>query len=988
MPFELHTFGTADLRAADGRVLHPLIAQPKRFALLVYLAIATPRGFHRRDVLVGLLWPELDQQHARSSLRKAVYHIRRSLGDGVLIGRGEEELGLAADTVWCDVVEFEALLAERRAGEALDLYRGDLLEAFFLPDTPAFERWLDGARERLRRRSAEAAWLAAAEAEAAGHTAEALSYGRRAIALSPDDEAGVRRLLSMHDRAGDAAGACRVFEDHSNRLAAEFELEPAPNTRALLDRIRSRPAAAPSLLATDVAARDPGAVTAEYTAGTAANAAVPASAAPAGGPPPAPRPAATRRWLVASLAVVSILVATGGFLLFSSAKAPHAGAIAIGYIQDHSQSDDAAGGVLSDLLSTNLARVPALRVVSNTRMYEVLGTSGADATAYARAARRAGAAELVEGSVYRLANGRLRLDLRTVTLASGRVRFALSVEGGDLFALVDQATGELAAALGRPAGMLRVADVTTHSLAAYRLYEQGLRAFYERGDARAAWPLFVAALREDSTFAMAAYFAARSAEGAGEPSVLEYLDRAIRLASRAGDRERLLILARRYAATHEPQFLAVAETLAARFPTDPEALRTVGAAMATDGDFAAAARHYQRAFALDSSAMLGGSASCGGCEALYDLAATWTLADSLHLAERSARLYIEMRPQSPVAWAMLAGVLDRTGRYDESNLARRRAHAITPSPPMPLALYEAEVALRRGDFDEADRQLAFVAADTDPALRAQVRWWTMIGLRYRGRHRDALALAREHFRIARQADGNGSGGRMSEAIILFEMGRAREAAELFRTIAAAEPDLPPGKQARHRAWYLTHAATARAAAGDTAGLAAVADTIQAIGLGSAWGRDRRLHHHVRGLIASAQGRPADAEREFRAAIYSPSDGYTRTNLELARLLLDDGRPHEAAALLGAALRGAVQASNLYVSRTELHEALALALDAAGRPDSAAVHYRHVANAWQDADPPLHARRQHALARTQRLDGIQQRTHASQSRAAVPGAPVP
>src|SRR5262245_12921902 len=40
--------------------------QPKRLALLAYLAIARPRGAHRRDALVAIFWPELDQHGARS----------------------------------------------------------------------------------------------------------------------------------------------------------------------------------------------------------------------------------------------------------------------------------------------------------------------------------------------------------------------------------------------------------------------------------------------------------------------------------------------------------------------------------------------------------------------------------------------------------------------------------------------------------------------------------------------------------------------------------------------------------------------------------------------------------------------------------------------------------------------------------------------------------------------------------------------------------
>ena len=94
---------------------------------------------------------------------------------------------------------------------------------------------------------------------------------------------------------------------------------------------------------------------------------------------------------------------------------------------------------------------------------------------------------------------------------------------------------------------------------------------------------------------------------------------------------------------------------------------------------------------------------------------------------------------------------------------------------------------------------------------------------------------------------------------------------------------------------------------------------------------------------------------FRASVWSWSDGYTRANYELARLLLALHRPAEAIYPLQAALHGDLESSNLYITRTELHEALARALQASGQPDSAAVHFRAVTNAWSGADPQFKAR---------------------------------
>src|SRR5213080_356356 len=68
--------GGLSLTAADGREVRSLLAQPRRLALLAYLAAGTPRDFRRRDSLVALFWPELDQKHARAALREALHVLR------------------------------------------------------------------------------------------------------------------------------------------------------------------------------------------------------------------------------------------------------------------------------------------------------------------------------------------------------------------------------------------------------------------------------------------------------------------------------------------------------------------------------------------------------------------------------------------------------------------------------------------------------------------------------------------------------------------------------------------------------------------------------------------------------------------------------------------------------------------------------------------------------------------------------------------------
>ena len=259
---------------------------------------------------------------------------------------------------------------------------------------------------------------------------------------------------------------------------------------------------------------------------------------------------------------------------------------------------------------------------------------------------------------------------------------------------------------------------------------------------------------------------------------------------------------------------------------------------------------------------------------------------------------------------------------------------------------------------------------TRPARRSAL-WALVISLRYQGRMAEAIDAARAF----RATEAPGAATRVARchrtrdrlAMALFESGQFRQSAALFDSISLwRAPDEVESGAARDRAWGLTQAARALAAAGDTVTLAARADTIAVYGARSGSGRDRQLHAYVRGLLLLARNDLPGAEKNFRAAICSPTAGYTSANSDLGRVLLRLGRPREAVAVVAPALRGKLDASNFYVTHTELHEILAQAWDAAGVADSAATHYAIVAHAWSGGDPTFRARADSARARAAAL----------------------
>ena len=237
----LWIFGSIDVRDADGAALNTLVTQQPALALLSYMAARPPDSFVRRDRLVGMLWAESDQASARTNLRKALHQIRDAIGKSALISRGDEEVGLASGSIWCDVAEFESAFQRGHLSRALELYdRGPMLDAFNLPNAHAFDAWVSETRSRLADMAAAASWRMAEHFQGTEEYTEAGRWARKTVAFRPDDERQLRNALVLLDQNGDRAGAIAVYKSFCAWLKRELDVEPSRETQQLVERIRAR----------------------------------------------------------------------------------------------------------------------------------------------------------------------------------------------------------------------------------------------------------------------------------------------------------------------------------------------------------------------------------------------------------------------------------------------------------------------------------------------------------------------------------------------------------------------------------------------------------------------------------------------------------------------------------------------------------------------------------------------------------------------------
>ena len=213
------------------------ISRRKSRALLYYLA-AHPTPL-TRDHLLTFFWPDADRQAAQQNLRTTLYGLRKIFGD--LLCVNDDTLSLAV-TSEVDTRTFAAHLALPNTEltelqTTLDLYQGDFLNGFTLPDLPEFDDWVAVEREHYRRLMVTGLARLSQRYEAQQAYRHALTVLDRALAFEPLQEDLQRDSLRLQTLAGDRAGAIRRYENFRQLLIDEMGMPPMTETQALYDSI-------------------------------------------------------------------------------------------------------------------------------------------------------------------------------------------------------------------------------------------------------------------------------------------------------------------------------------------------------------------------------------------------------------------------------------------------------------------------------------------------------------------------------------------------------------------------------------------------------------------------------------------------------------------------------------------------------------------------------------------------------------------------------
>ena len=215
---------------------------PLRQSLLLGAYLAHRDDWVGRDELLTVFWPDEVESVARHNLSQLVYHCRRQPWfDGLEAERTRLRWRVASD-----LQLFRAAIGAGAWHDALELYRGVLLEGVPTGVAPVFEEWLESEREALQVAWREATLQVAAALEREGRTAEAIARLQAVLERDPLAEDALQAYLRCAREAGQRTAALRAYAIFRTALRDDLDLTPLDETVILAEALRAAPVDAPA----------------------------------------------------------------------------------------------------------------------------------------------------------------------------------------------------------------------------------------------------------------------------------------------------------------------------------------------------------------------------------------------------------------------------------------------------------------------------------------------------------------------------------------------------------------------------------------------------------------------------------------------------------------------------------------------------------------------------------------------------------------------
>jgi len=417
--------------------------------------------------------------------------------------------------------------------------------------------------------------------------------------------------------------------------------------------------------------------------------------------------------------------------------------LAIMYFDNLADPSDSLrlGEIVTNLLITDLSESEYVNVVSSQRLFDILkqlgheGEKKIDHTVATQVATKAGAKWILLGSILNTEPD-IVVTAHLVEIASGDAFASQRIEGQPgqrIFSVVDQLTSAIKQDLSLPTEASQepdpfVAEMTTESPEAYRLYLEAQELFY-RHQWTEAEVIFLEALRIDSTFAMAHFHLALVGYWSNDPQARTHIANALKYADAASHKGTLYINSLDARIRRDiPRSIEILKKIMEEDPEDKNTYVTIGLLLKYEmQQLENAVEYFEKAVELDPYHR----------EALNQLAYCNNSLGHFEKAMSAANKYVEIAPDEPNAHDSRGEILAMNGKLDEAIASYEQANMLEPGFGRSSL---ANLYLFREEYVRADSLFRAMVSDANERTRAAGRLALTRIPRYQGRFQDALRV--------------------------------------------------------------------------------------------------------------------------------------------------------------------------------------------------------------------------------------------------------
>lgn len=186
-----------------------------------------------RDEVISIFWADSSENSARKNLRDGIYHLKKILGEDIVLTQGNNKLSLNPQKI--DSIDLDHITQDN----ILNTYTGEFLGYFYIKNCIEFEDWAGAIREELLQRYRKATYRWVLSISKQTFIQPMLDCVNHLLQRNIVDEDLYRLLFNSLLEQGAVSQVQQLYQRFKTLLQEELGTEPDAETAALIAQSNS-----------------------------------------------------------------------------------------------------------------------------------------------------------------------------------------------------------------------------------------------------------------------------------------------------------------------------------------------------------------------------------------------------------------------------------------------------------------------------------------------------------------------------------------------------------------------------------------------------------------------------------------------------------------------------------------------------------------------------------------------------------------------------